>query len=142
MTKERSRGEKRKRYALLKRIIRISLTASIVLFLAVFFAFVPFRLLLPAYKITRRGEGELRLHFLDLVGGVTIVEFPDGEALVINAGEGLFAEDNALCRYLRGLHLTSVSVLSTSSKSFHIGGMPALFEVFSVTKTYLPALAA
>ena len=142
MTKERSRGEKRKRYALLKRIIRISLTASIVLFLAVFFAFVPFRLLLPAYKITRREEGELRLHFLDLVGGVTIVEFPDGEALVINAGEGLFAEDNTLCRYLRGLHLTSVSVLSTSSKSSHIGGMPALFEVFSVTKTYLPALAA
>ena len=112
------------------------------LFLAVFFAFVPFRLLLPAYKHPKRGEGELRLHFLNLDGGVTIVEFPDGEALVINAGAGQFTQDNTLCRYLRALDTTSLSVLATSSASSHVGGMPALYEVFSIAKTYLPVLPA
>ena len=128
--------------ALLKRIIKISLTASIVLFRAVFFAFVPFRLLLPAYKLAPRGEGELRLHFLDLEGGVTIVEFPDGEALVVNAGGGLFKDDNTLCRYLRALDIESVSVLATTGASSHVGGMPAVYEVFDVQTTYLPATSS
>ena len=131
--------QRERRNALLKRIVRISLAASIVLFLAVFFAFVPFRLLLPAYKISKRGEGELRLHFLGLNGGVTIVEFPDGEALVVNAGGGSFADDNTLCRYLRALNITSLSVMATGSSASHIGGMPALYEVFDIQKTYLPA---
>ena len=134
--------EKRKRLRLFQRIIKISLTASIVLFLAVFFAFVPFRLLLPAYKIAQRGEGELRLHFLGIEGGVTIVEFPDGEALVVNAGGGLFSDDNTLCRYLRALDLKSVSVVATTSDSSHVGGMPALFEVFKIAKSYLPATSS
>ena len=142
MKQVRSNREKRKRHALLKRIIKISLTASILLFLAVFFAFVPFRLMLPAYKIAKRGEGELRLHFLNIEGGVTIVEFPDGEALVINAGGGTFQDDNTLCRYLRALDITSLSVLATSSDTAHIGGMPALFEVFSIETAYLPATAS
>ena len=140
--KERSKRRQQERLTKIKRIIKISLTASIVLFLAVFFAFVPFRLLLPAYKIAKRGEGELRLHFLDLNGGVTIVEFPDGEALVVNAGDGLFSSDNTLCRYLRALDPTSVSVVATSNASSHVGGMPALFEVFPIKAAYLPALSS
>ena len=135
------RGRARGRTRLLK-ILKITLTASLVLFIAVFFAFVPFRLLLPAYKIEERGEGELRLHFLDLHGGVTIVEFPDGETLVVNAGDGSFAGDNTLCRYLRALDITSLSVLSATSNSSHVGGMPALFEVFDVKTSYLPATSA
>ena len=127
---------------MLLKILKIALTASIVLFLAVFFAFVPFRLLLPAYKVEERGEGELRLHFLDLKGGVTIVEFPDGEALVLNAGDGSFAGDNTLCRYLRALDITSLSVLATTCSTSHVGGMPALFEVFNVTTSYLPATSS
>ena len=142
MKKAQSRAQKIKRDALLKKIVKIALTASIVLFLAVFFAFIPFRLLLPAYNIPERGEGELRLHFLDIRGGVTIVEFPDGDALVVNAGEGSFAEDNVLCRYLRGLDITSLSVLASSSATSHIGGIPSLYEVFDIHTTYLPALPA
>ena len=130
---------KRGRTALLMRVLKMALTASIALLIAVFFAFVPFRLLLPAYKIAKRGEGELRLHFLDLKGGVTIVEFPDGETLVVNAGDGSFAGDNTLCRYLRALDITSLSVMATTSAASHIGGMPALFEVFDVKTSYLPA---
>lgn len=142
MKEAKSRAQRQKREALLRKMVKIALTASIVLFLAVFFAFIPFRLLLPAYKLTERGEGELRLHFLDIQGGVTIVEFPDGEALVINAGEGSFAEDNRLCRYLRGLDITSLSVMATTGSTSHIGGMPALYEVFDIKTTYLPLLPA
>ena len=142
MKRKRSTREQRKRFALLKRIVAISLTASIAFFLAVFFAFIPFRLMLPAYKIEKKGEGELRLHFLNLSGGVTIVEFPDGEALVVNAGDGSFSGDNTLCRYLRALDITSLSVMATGSSTSHIGGMPALFEVFDIKKTYLPATSS
>ena len=138
----RPKREQRERFALLKRIVKISLTASIVLFLAVFFAFVPFRLMLPAYRVPKRGEGELRLHFLGLGGGVTVVEFPDGEVLVVGAGDGSFAGDNVLCRYLRALDMTSLSVVATSSSTLHIGGMPALFEVFDIKTAYLPAMPA
>lgn len=135
-------AQRTKRFALIKKIVTALLTASIVLFLAVFFSFIPFRLMLPAYKVAAREEGELRLHFLDLKGGVTVVEFPDGEVLVVNAGDGSFGSDNTLCRFLRGLHITSLSVLATSPSSSHIGGMPALFETFKVDKVYLPAFSS
>lgn len=142
MKEYQTNAQRAKRAALIRKIIAALLTASIVLFLAVFFAFVPFRLMLPAYKVAAREEGELRLHFLDLKGGVTVVEFPDGEVLVVNAGDGSFESDNTLCRFLRGLDMTTLSVLATSDSSLHIGGMPALFETFQVKKTYLPAFSS
>lgn len=139
MKKVTTEAQRAKRFALIKKIVAALLTASIVLFLAVFFTFVPFRLLLPAYKISAREEGELRLHFLDLAGGVTVVEFPDGETLVVNAGDGSFENDNVLCRFLRALDVTSLSLLATSPNSKHIGGMPALLKTFKTDKVYLPA---
>lgn len=142
MKKFQTQAQRAKRFALIKKIVTALLTASIVLFLAVFFSFVPFRLLLPAYKVAAREEGELRLHFLDLKGGVTVVEFPDGEVLVVNAGDGSFSSDNTLCRFLRALDITSLSVLATSPSSSHIGGMPALFETFKIDKVYLPAFTS
>lgn len=143
MKHERRDGVKEiKKTARLKKIITALLTASVVAFLAVFFAFVPFRLLLPPYDVPPRGEGEMRLHFLPLRGGVTIVEFPDGEVLAVNAGDGTFTSDNVLCRYLRSLDVASLSVLAVSSASDRVGGMPALFEAFQVKKTYLPAHAS
>ncbi len=137
-----TKAQREGRLARTKKIILILLTASIILFLAVFFAFVPFRLMLPAYKIVQRQEGELRLHFLNLDGGVTIVEFPNGETLVVNAGSGSFQSDNTLCRYLRGLDISSLSVMACDSDTSHIGGMPALFQTFHVQKAYLPAFGS
>ncbi|MDE6411115.1 MAG: hypothetical protein K2L02_01065 [Clostridia bacterium] len=142
MKEYQTNAQRAKRSALIRKIIAALLTASIVLFLAVFFSFVPFRLMLPAYKVAAREEGELRLHFLDLKGGVTVVEFPDGEVLVVNAGDGSFEGDNTLCRFLRGLDMTSLSVLATSDSTSHIGGMCALFETVQVKKTYFPAFSA
>lgn len=135
-------NDKRINLRKLKKIVTALLAASIVTFLAVFFAFVPFRLLLPAYTIAARDEGELRLHFLDLEGGVTIAEFSNGEVLVVNAGNGSFESDNKLCRYLRALNITSMSVLFTGANSSHIGGAYALFETFRIQKCYLPADSA
>lgn len=136
-----TKAERAKRFAFLKKLITVLTAASIVLFLAVFFTFVPFRLLLPAYSVPAREEGELRLHFLGLAGGVTVVEFPDGEALVVNAGDGSFESDNFLARYLRALDITSLSLLLTNASTKHIGGAPSLYETFRITKTYFPASA-
>lgn len=142
MKEAKTKVQQAKRIARIKKIISLSLAASIVAFLAVFFAFVPFRLLLPAYKLAARQEGEFRLHFLNVKGGVTVVEFPDGEALVVGTGDGSFDSDNTLCRYLRGLDITSLSVLITDADISHVGGMPALCDVFKVQKVYLPAFDA
>ncbi|MDE7373276.1 MAG: hypothetical protein K2N18_04355, partial [Clostridia bacterium] len=62
---------------------------------------------------------------MNIEGGVTVVEFPNGEALVINAGAGSFNSDNKLCRYLRGLNISSLNVLLTDANSSHVGGMTA-----------------
>lgn len=124
---------------LYKRLTAIALVGCILIFLAVFFAFIPFRLLLPVYKVPIRGEGELRLHFLDLEGGVTIVEFSDGRALVVNAGGGDYNDDNVLCRYLRTLNPTAVSLVAVNPDPEHVGGMPSLLETFRVDTVYLPA---
>lgn len=142
MKKFETNVQRARYFALIKRIITALLTASIVAFLAVFFAFVPFRLMLPAYKVAAREEGELRLHFLDLQGGVTVVEFPDGEVLVVNAGDGSFENDNTLIRFLRGLDMTTLSVLATNCFPSHVGGMPAILETFQVKKAYLPAFSS
>ena len=66
--------------------------------------FVPLSSLLPAYKLAAREEGELRVHFLDVgQGDCTIVEFPSGEAVVIDAGDGSFINRNHTVRYLKAL---------------------------------------
>ena len=135
-------SKKWRKIKLLKRLTAILLAVFVLAFLAVFFAFIPFRLLLPAYKLPARGEGELRLHFLDLDGGVTIVEFPSGSVLVVNAGGGTYDGDNTLFRYLRGIKPSKVSLLAENADARHVGGVPALLDTVRVDTVYLPAYGA
>ncbi len=115
--------------------------AAIVCAVALTAYFVPFRRLLPAYDFTARREGELRLHFLDVgQGDCTLVEFPDGQVLVIDAGDGSFTYANKLVRYVKGLKPTSLTMLVTHADFDHYGGFEALLDVFGVGKFYLPLL--
>lgn len=126
----------------LKRMIFPSVCIALVLFLALLEYLAPLRTLLPAARIAPRKEGEMRVHFLDVgEGDCTVVEFPDGDVLVVDAGEGTFEAENAVIRFLKGLHPSSVSLLATHAALDHYGGFSELLNVFEATTVYTPPTA-
>lgn len=125
----------------LKRVAVYAVIAAAVIALAAVLCFVPLKTRLPAYAFPARREGEMRIHFLDVgQGDCTAVEFPDGEVLVVDAGDGSFEHGNKLVRYLKGLAPSSVTMLLTHADSDHYGGFGRLIDTFGVTTFYLPAI--
>ena len=121
-------------------IILCVLIALVLIAVALVCYFVPTGLL-PAYSIPGRKEGEMRIHFLDVgQSDCTIVEFPEGDVLIIDAGDGAFATNNKLVRYVKGLRPTSVSMLLTHADSDHYGGFRTLLKSFDTEKFYIPVL--
>jgi beta-lactamase superfamily II metal-dependent hydrolase len=113
----------------------------IVLTLGLLQAFCPLRTLVPAYALPARAEGEMRLHFLDVgQADCTLVEFPDGDVLVIDGGDGSFYGKTKVARYLKGLAPTAVSLLLTHADIDHYGGFTQLFDMFDIKTLYLPAV--
>lgn len=132
--------DKRKR----KRIfaaVRISVTAVAAFAIALCNALCPFKTMLPAYALPARQEGEMRLHFVDVgQGDCTIVEFPEGDLLVVDGGDGGWKNENNLFRYVNGLHPASVSVLVSHADYDHFGGLTEFIECFGADAVYLPAV--
>ncbi len=103
--------------------------------------FVPLTSLLPAYTMAAREEGELRVHFLDVgQGDCTLVEFPSGEVLVIDAGDGSFINRSHTVRYLKALAPRKTIMLLTHADADHYGGFEPLLKAFGADTFYLPAL--
>lgn len=104
-------------------------------------ALVPFERLLPPLSIRAREEGELRVHFLDVgQGDCTIVEFPSGDLLIADAGDGSFGERTKLARYLKGLSYRDLSMLATHADLDHYGGFESLLRAFGADTVYLPSV--
>ena len=108
--------------------------------LALFEYFLPLKTLLPAARTNGAGE-EMRVHFLDVgQGDCTVVEFADGEVLVVDAGDGSFEHENALVRYLKGLRAKEIFIAVTHADVDHYGGFTELLSCFRVKRAYLPAM--
>lgn len=123
------------------RYFRSAAAVLVAIVVGVIFACRPLRAALPARAIPEREEGELRIHFLDVgQGDSAVVEFPDGELLLIDAGDGTFYNENKLIQYLKGLDSKKISYLATHADLDHFGGFSELFEYFPPEKVYLPAL--
>ncbi len=113
------------------------------LFVAVFSVVRLFPRAAFSYALPARGEGEMRLHFLDVgQGDCTVVEFPDGSAMVVDAGNGSRENDELLTRYLRGLHIQSPLLVFTHADADHCGGFPAIIRTFGAEKLFLPVLSS
>lgn len=126
---------------LLRRLILAGAAVLLVCALAILFALEPFAMLLPAYALPKREEGELRLHFLDVgQGDCTLIEFPDGEVLAVDGGDGSFSCTNKLARYLKALSPARLSLLVTHADVDHFGAFPFLLKEFEVETCYLPLL--
>ncbi len=125
----------------LKKYLLASGAAVLVIAVALIAHFVSFDRFLPAEKIAARQEGELRIHFLDVgQGDCTMIEFPTGNVLVIDAGDGGFASRSHVLRYLKGLGPASVSLLATHADADHYGGFRTLLRAYGADKIYLPAV--
>ena len=130
-------------HAAVMRILRTACIAFTAAAVSLFFYLVPFRALLPAAALPSREEGEMRLHFLSVgQGDCTIAEFPDGDALVIDAGDGSFASNNELVRYLKGLDVSALTLVATHADVDHFGGFSEILRLFEVEKVWLPVLGA
>lgn len=134
-------NDKRILFRKIKRIVRLCLVFAAVLSLALFNAFLPLQSLLPAYGIPARQEGEVRVHFLSVgQGDCSVVEFPDGALVVIDAGDGSFTHANDVLRYIKGLRPTSLTYLVTHADIDHYGGFLQLVAYYGADRVYLPVI--
>lgn len=126
-----------------RRLIFSAVTAAVLLILTVVSAFVPYYRLLPPKRLPEREENALRLHFLDVgQGNCTVIEFPEGDILIVDAGDGSFRVKNDIIRYIKGIGPSSVSMLLSHPDLDHYGGFRYLIDVFETEKFYLPALGS
>ena len=110
------------------------------LVIALLHLFVPLSSLLPAERMEPREEGELRVHFLDVgQGDCTVIEFPSGDVVLIDAGDGSFFNRIHTVRYLKALAPAHLTMILTHADADHYGGFEALVQAFGADAFYLPA---
>lgn len=138
---EREKALRRERRAQkLKRALPALCALVLVLVIALVHLFVPLSSLLPAERMEPREEGELRVHFLDVgQGDCTVIEFPSGDVVLIDAGDGSFLNRIHTVRYLKALAPARLTMILTHADADHYGGFESLVRAFGADAFYLPA---
>lgn len=140
------RAEKEKIEAQIRKIklIVFCIGLAILLALCIFSAFCApstWKYYLKKPKVSHRGEGELRLHFIDVGQGDSILlELPDGKVALIDGGTPTSASEKAILRHLNALKIKTIDYLIVShSDEDHCGGLKRVLECKTVLNAYLPA---
>lgn len=91
---------------------------------------------------TTEQSRNLIVHFLDVgQGDSEFIELPNGETMLIDAGETDMGE--TVVNDISSLGYTEITYLvATHPHSDHIGGMPAVLDSFNVKNAYLPNASA
>ena len=127
----------------LRKAILIGVTVLIAAVLALVNYLVPFSAWLSPRALPERADGAMRVTFLDVgQGDCTVVEFPSGKVLVVDAGDGSFEHSNKLVSTLKAIPKTSVSYVVTHADSDHYGGIAELIKTFGADTVYLPQTGA
>lgn len=92
--------------------------------------------------VSERREGELRIHFLNVgQGDCTLLEFPDGQTMLIDGGNGQEKNTAAILRYLNALKIKRLNfLLLTHSDSDHCGGLVEILKTKGAETVYVPAI--
>lgn len=80
----------------------------------------------------------LKVHFIDVgQGDAVFLEFPDGETMLIDAGEKEYG--SAVSEYIKNLGYNTVSyIIGTHPHSDHIGGLAQIIRGFDIGSVYMP----
>lgn len=131
--------EKKKRKKAYKIVSALS-TVCFVVIVAVFALFDKFTGFVTYYDIPQRGNGELRIHYVDVgQGDCTILELPDGKNMIIDGGNSSAREK--VWRYTQSLHITTFDhFVVTHPDSDHCAGFTTLLDNVAVKNAYLPPI--
>ncbi len=139
------RAEKLEIEGKIKVVKRVALGVVLVVLtgLCVFSAFMPadtWKYYVGKPEIDKRGEGELRIHFLDVgQGDSTLIELPDGKIVLIDGGNAQEENSTKILRYLNALKIDTIDHLVVShADSDHCGGLKTVVENKKILTAYLP----
>lgn len=95
----------------------------------------------PDVEITEFSD-EMKVHFIDVdQGDSTFIELPNGEAMLIDAGETDQADKVVTYIYTQGYD-TIDYVVATHAHSDHIGGLPVVLDSFNIENFYMTSAVA
>lgn len=111
--------------------------------LAIFSAIIPpvtWKYYVNLPKIGNRGEGELRIHFIDVgQGDCTLVELPDGKTMLIDGGNGAKSTQKKVLRHLNALDIDTIDYLVvTHADADHCAGLNEVVKYKGVRNAFLP----
>ena len=135
--------EKRRKVRILRALGALLLAAAVAAAVCVdLFAFPLEYLWAFAYAphIVARGEGELRVHFVDVgQGDCTVVEFPDGKTMIVDGGDEREETRMRVLGYCRALGVEAFDVaVLTHPDSDHAGGLDDALRYFGARLVYTP----
>ena len=83
-------------------------------------------------------EEKMSVHFIDVgQGDCSLIELPDGKAMLVDAGET--EEGQNITRYLKSCGVGKIDFLvGTHPHSDHIGGLEEVINNFEVSNIYMP----
>ena len=138
------RGGKRKKNRIRAAVALALAAVFLVLVLVDLFAFPLEYLWAFAYApdIPPRGDGELRVHFVDVgQGDCTIVEFPDGKSMIVDGGDGSEETRMRAIGYCRALGIDAFdTAVLTHTDADHAGGLDDVLNCFGAKLVYSPFL--
>lgn len=92
-------------------------------------------------NVSKRREGEMRLHFLDVgQGDSTLIELPDGKVALLDGGCDDERSKKNILRHLNALGIDVIDYLIVShTDADHCGALKTVVEQKTILNAYLPA---
>ena len=126
------------------KLVVLCVVLAVVVGFCVFSAFCPpatWKYHVKKFKIDKREDGQMRIHFLDVgQGDCTLIELPDGKVALIDGGDTTESTAETVLRYINSLKIKTIDYLIvTHPDSDHCGSLQLVVEQKKVLNAYLPA---
>jgi competence protein ComEC len=140
----RAEKEKIEKKIRLIKIVALCVALAILLGFCLFSAFYPpatWKYYVKKPKVSKRENGEMRIHFLDVgQGDCTLIELPDGKVALIDGGDATERTAQTVLRRLNALKIETIDYLIvTHTDNDHCGSLKKVVEQKRILNAYLPA---